>query len=462
MSKKLRKTGVIILAAGKGTRMQSQLPKVLHSVGGLPMVGHVLQTAATIQPEKILLVVGHGAAAVEKASKSINKNCQSVLQEHQYGTGHAVKETQQIISDTKTVFDDIFVLYGDTPLLPPEILTQMQAKRSNGADIVVLGFNAAIPGGYGRLVLGENNTDVEAIVEAKDATPAQLDIKICNSGVMCINGAILYDLVEKIDNKNAKGEYYLTDIIELARRDNKKCQVVICQEDDVLGVNSRKELAHAEAIFQQRRRSTLLESGVTMIDPQTVYLSHDTQIAPDVRIEPNVFFGVNVRVEAGSIIKGFSHLEGCHLGENTIIGPFARLRPGTLLAEGAKVGNFVEIKNADIAAYAKINHLSYIGDATIGTEANIGAGTITCNYDGFSKHKTTIGARAFIGSNSSLVAPVTIGTDSYIGSGSVITNDVSENSLALSRTKQVVKIGRATEIRNRLLQLKQSRLKKGN
>jgi bifunctional UDP-N-acetylglucosamine pyrophosphorylase / glucosamine-1-phosphate N-acetyltransferase len=451
MSPHSRKTAVVILAAGQGTRMCSGLPKVLHKIGGLPMIGHVIRTAQGLSPESINVIVGHQAEMVTRYVSSAAPQSNMILQEQTLGTGHAVQQTKSVLSG-KT-YDDIFVLYGDTPLIPAEILQEMQHRRMTGADVVVLGFEAQDPRGYGRLVLGENNT-VDAIVEAKDATEDQKRIKICNSGVMCIRGDILFELVDQIKNNNAKGEYYLTDIIALARETHKRCDVVLCAESDVLGVNSREELAVAETIFQNRKRQEALKAGVTMLSPETVYFSHDTHIAPDVLIEPNVFFGIGVYLESGVTIKAFSHLEGCSVAKDSVIGPFARLRPGTLIDENVKIGNFVEVKNTHLAKGAKVNHLSYIGDATVGEDVNIGAGTITCNYDGYKKHKTIIEDNAFIGSNSSLVAPVTIGKGSYVGSGSVVTEDIPEDSLAIARARQVNKVGRASVIRECLKQLK--------
>lgn len=447
MSIQLRKSAAIVLAAGKGTRMHSSLPKVLHPVGGLPMIGHVLHTAQSLSPESIQVVVGHQA---EKVEAYLPVGINTVSQEQQLGTGHAVAQVKPALA--QDTYDDIYILYGDTPLLRPHILAQMQQQRVVGAEVVVLGFEADVPGAYGRLILGEGGI-LEAIVEEKEATEAQKSIHTCNSGVMCVSGALLFQLVDKIGNDNAKGEYYLTDIVALARAMQKQCKVVLCDEDDVLGVNSRGELATAERVFQNRKRREALEKGVTMIAPETVYFAYDTNIAADVYIEPNVFFGPGVQVATGCVIKAFSHLEKCTLAAGVTIGPFARLRPGTHLEEGARIGNFVEIKNTHVGPDAKINHLSYIGDATVGAQANIGAGTITCNYDGQRKHKTTIAEGAFIGSNAALVAPVTVGQGSYVGSGSVITQDVPENSLAIARERQVTKVGRAAEIRARLQQI---------
>ena len=434
------KTSVVILAAGQGTRMNSDLPKVLHPVAGAALLHHAMRSAASLEPEHTVIVAGHGADQVKTCAEEHSPEAKTVLQLEQLGTAHAVLQARPEFQD----FDgDILVLYGDTPFIRPETLAKMTAARAT-ADVVVLGFNAADPGRYGRLVTTGNT--LKRIVEFKDASAKERAITLCNSGVMLAKASGLFDLLDQVGNDNAAGEYYLTDCIEMARQSGQSAQVVICDEAETLGVNSRHDLAAAEAAFQTRARKDLLENGVTMAAPDSVYLSYDTVIGRDSTIEQNVVFGPGASVESGALIRAFSHLEGCHVAKGAVVGPYARLRPGAELAEAAKVGNFVEIKNAEVGEGAKINHLSYVGDASIGAKANLGAGTITCNYDGVMKHRTDIGAGAFIGSNTMLVAPVRIGAQAMTGSGSVITEDVAEGDLALARAKQVNKPGLARKL----------------
>jgi len=434
------KTSVVILAAGQGTRMNSDLPKVLHPVAGAALLHHAMRSAASLEPEHTVIVAGHGADQVKTCAEEHSPEAKTVLQLEQLGTAHAVLQARPVLQD----FDgDILVLYGDTPFIRPETLAKMTAARAT-ADVVVLGFNAADPGRYGRLVTTGNT--LKRIVEFKDASAKERAITLCNSGVMLAEASGLFDLLDQVGNDNAAGEYYLTDCIEMARQSGQSAQVVICDEAETLGVNSRHDLAAAEAAFQTRARKDLLENGVTMAAPDSVYLSYDTVIGRDATIEQNVVFGPGASVESGALIRAFSHLEGCHVAKGAVVGPYARLRPGAELAEAAKVGNFVEIKNAEVGEGAKINHLSYVGDASIGAKANLGAGTITCNYDGVMKHRTDIGAGAFIGSNTMLVAPVRIGAQAMTGSGSVITEDVAEGDLALARAKQVNKPGLARKL----------------
>ncbi len=434
------KTSVVILAAGQGTRMNSDLPKVLHPVAGAALLHHAMRSAASLEPEHTVIVAGHGADQVKTCAEEHSPEAKTVLQLEQLGTAHAVLQARPELQD----FDgDILVLYGDTPFIRPETLAKMTAARAT-ADVVVLGFNAADPGRYGRLVTTGNT--LKRIVEFKDASAKERAITLCNSGVMLAKASGLFDLLDQVGNDNAAGEYYLTDCIEMARQSGQSAQVVICDQAETLGVNSRHDLAAAEAAFQTRARKDLLENGVTMAAPDSVYLSYDTVIGRDATIEQNVVFGPGASVESGALIRAFSHLEGCHVAKGAVVGPYARLRPGAELAEAAKVGNFVEIKNAEVGEGAKINHLSYVGDASIGAKANLGAGTITCNYDGVMKHRTDIGAGAFIGSNTMLVAPVRIGAQAMTGSGSVITEDVAEGDLALARAKQVNKPGLARKL----------------
>ncbi len=440
---------LIILAAGQGTRMQSDLPKVLHPLGGVPMIAHTMASGAAMEPERIAVVCGHGADLVRAAVAEIDPEAQVVIQEEQLGTGHAVKQAAPVLDG---VSGDAVVLYGDTPFIRPETLESMAEARSRGADIVVLGFMAEDPGRYGRLVTVEER--LLRIVEYKDATQGERAIRLCNSGVIMADAATLMRLVSEIGNANAAGEYYLTDIVGLGRTQGLNAEVVLCEEAETMGVNTRAELAQAEAAFQARMRAEALENGVTLTAPETVHFAQDTYLGRDATVEPYVVFGPGVTVETGATIRAFSHLEGCHVSRGAVVGPYARLRPGAELAEDVKVGNFVEVKNAQIAEGAKVNHLSYIGDAEIGRDANIGAGTITCNYDGVFKHRTVIGARAFIGSNTMLVAPVKVGPEAMTASGSVITSDVEAGALAVGRSRQVTKPGLAEKLMARLKALK--------
>ena len=433
-------TSVVILAAGQGKRMNSDLPKVLHPVAGAALLHHAMRSAASLEPEHTVIVAGHGADQVKASAEEHSPEAKTVLQDEQLGTGHAVLQARPELQDFE---GDLLVLYGDTPFIRPETLAKMAAARAT-ADLVVLGFNAADPGRYGRLITQGDSLD--RIVEFKDASPEERAVKLCNSGVMMAKASALFTLLDQISNDNAAGEYYLTDCIALARQSGQSAQVVICDEAETLGVNSRLDLAAAEAAFQARARHELLENGVTLAAPDSVYLSYDTVIGRDATIEQNVVFGPGASVESGALIRAFSHLEGCHVAKGAVVGPYARLRPGAELAEAAKVGNFVEIKNAEVGEGAKINHLSYVGDAAVGAKANLGAGTITCNYDGVMKHHTEIGAGAFIGSNTMLVAPVRIGAQAMTGSGSVITEDVDDGDLALARAKQVNKKGLAIKL----------------
>ena len=442
-------TAVCLLAAGKGTRMRSDLPKVLHKIADLPMLGHALNSAKSCAPSRAVIVTGHQADRVAEEAKKLSPDSVCVVQEPQHGTGHAVLQAKDALSD----FDgDVFILFADTPLIRPETLVAMAEARGTGAAVVVLGFEAATPGGYGRLIEGPNG--LEKIVEAKDASADELAVTLCNSGVMCVDSKTLFKLLDRVTNDNANGEYYLTDIVGLAREDGLPCAVVRCDEEETLGVNSRVDLAAGEAAFQQRARMAAMVSGVTLTDPDSVSFSHDTALGQDVIVEPNVVFGPGVTVESGATIRAFSHLEGCTVATGAIIGPYARLRPGAKIGEGARIGNFVEVKNATFASGAKANHLSYIGDASVGAKANIGAGTITCNYDGYLKHRTEIGADAFIGSNSALVAPVSVGSRATVAAGSVIVENVGEDDLSLARGRQVNKPGLAARLREALAQAK--------
>ena len=427
-----RKLLTIVLAAGKGTRMKSALPKVLHPVAGRSMLGHVLALADASETSALAVVIGPDMDNVRDAATSIAPSAQVFVQAKQQGTADAVLAAREAISQHD---GDVIVLYADTPLIEAETIGRLRTALEDGAGVAVLGFDAVDPTGYGRL-LTDNAGELAAIREEKDATDEERRVRLCNSGVMAFRGDGLLDRLGRIGCDNAKGEYYLTDMVAIARADGQRAVVVSCREDEVLGVNARDQLAAAEAIFQRRARAAAMANGVTLIAPDTVWFSFDTALGRDVLVEPNVVFGPGVTVEEGVQIKANSVLEGATVGKNARIGPFARLRPGAVLGEATHIGNFVEVKNTQVSKGAKANHLAYLGDGQVGPGANIGAGTIFCNYDGFFKHKTIIGAGAFVGSNSSLVAPVKIGDGAYVGSGSVITKDVAADALALERSEQ--------------------------
>jgi bifunctional UDP-N-acetylglucosamine pyrophosphorylase / glucosamine-1-phosphate N-acetyltransferase len=434
----------IILAAGKGTRMNSDRPKVLHRLAGASLLAHVLTAAKAAGLSRAAVVVGPGMDEVTAAGTALDAKLTTFVQAEQLGTADAVKAARGAVEE----FDGhVLVLYGDTPLLTPETLHQVRAELKSGADLVVIGFEAENPTGYGRLLLDDRG-GLAAIREEKDASPEERALTLCNSGIMAFrSGKTLLGLLGRIGNENAKKEFYLTDAVALARGDRLEARMVKSKAEEVLGVNSRAELAQAEAMMQQRLRAKAMAGGATLVAPDTVFLSHDTQIGKDVVIEPHVVIGERVVIEDGATIKSFCYMEKSRIGPGATVGPFARLRPGATLAKDAHIGNFVEIKQSEIGEGAKVNHLTYIGDASVGPRANIGAGTITCNYDGFDKHRTEIGAGAFIGSNSSLVAPVKIGEGAYIGSGSVISKDVSPDALALSRSPQEEREGWAAKVR---------------
>jgi bifunctional UDP-N-acetylglucosamine pyrophosphorylase/glucosamine-1-phosphate N-acetyltransferase len=432
----------IVLAAGEGTRMRSAMPKVLHGVGGKTLIAHVLGAATEAGGTEIAVVVGPGRDDVAAEARKMVPQAQVFEQSERLGTAHAVLAARKAIVGGA---DDIVVMFADTPLVRPETLTQLRAALAAGAAVAVLGFTPKDPAGYGRLVMQGN--DLAAIVEEKDATPAQRDIGFCNGGLMALAGQQALAILDKIGNGNAKGEYYLTDAVAIARGMGLKTIAIETGEDDVRGINTKAQLAEAEAVLQSRLRAQAMDAGVTLVAPETVFLSADTKLGRDVTVEPNVVFGPGVTVEDGAVIRAFSHLEGAHVGRGARVGPFARLRPGARLGVDVHIGNFVEVKQATIEDGAKANHLAYIGDARVGEGANIGAGTITCNYDGVDKHRTDIGRGAFIGTNSSLVAPVKIGDGAYIGSGSVVTEDVPADALSLERAEQVTKEGWAARFR---------------
>jgi bifunctional UDP-N-acetylglucosamine pyrophosphorylase / glucosamine-1-phosphate N-acetyltransferase len=436
----------IILAAGKGTRMKSQLPKVLHKLAGATLLAHVLNAAKAAGIDRTAVVVGPGMEEVGAAAGALAPKLQVFVQPEQQGTADAVKAARQAFEDFA---GHVLILYGDTPLLRPETLDGVQRELEAGADLVVIGFEADDPTGYGRLLLDDRG-GLEGIREEKDASDQERALTLCNSGIMAFRSSkTLLGLLGRIGSDNAKREFYLTDAVALARGDRLEARIVLSNSEEVLGVNSRAELAQAEAAMQRRLRAAIMANGATLVAPDTVFLSHDTRVGKDVFIEPHVVIGERVVIEDGATIKAFCHIEGARIGENAEVGPFARLRPGADLAKDAHIGNFVEIKQAEIAEGAKVNHLTYIGDASVGARANVGAGTITCNYDGFAKHRTEIGAGAFIGSNSSLVAPVKIGEGAYIGSGSVISKDVAPDALALTRAPQEERKGWAARARER-------------
>ncbi|AXC48312.1 bifunctional UDP-N-acetylglucosamine diphosphorylase/glucosamine-1-phosphate N-acetyltransferase GlmU [Paracoccus suum] len=441
---------VIILAAGQGSRMQSDLPKVLHRLGGVPLMGHAMATARSLEPVRMVLVAGHGADAVRRAAAKLDPEAEIALQPEQLGTGHAVAQALPLLDG---FHGRVLILYGDTPFIAPETLA---ALTSHSADVVVLGFEAADPGRYGRLVT-DGAGGLEAIVEWKDADPATRAIRLCNSGVLACEADLLRDLIARVGNDNAAGEYYLTDVPGLARAAGRSAAVVTCDEAETLGINTRAELAAAEAAFQARARAALMADGVTLTDPASVWLALDTVIGRDAIIGPNVVFGPGVTIESGAEVMPFCHLEGCHVSAGATVGPFARLRPGAELGPDVHVGNFVEVKNSQLAEGVKVGHLTYLGDAEIGAGTNIGAGTITCNYDGVAKHRTVIGARAFIGSDTMLVAPVSIGDGAMTGSGSTITQDVPAGALGLGRSRQVTKPGLGTRIMEALRARKEAR-----
>ena len=439
---------LIILAAGKGTRMQSELPKVLHKVAGAPMLIHAMRAGRALEPKRTIIVAGHGFEAVSAAASAEDPEVEIVRQEAQLGTGHAVDQARAALDD----FDGtVIVLYGDCPLIKPRTLEELTATLSTAA-VSVLGFEAENPARYGRLITDGDR--LKRIVEFKDATPAERAVRLCNSGVMAASAELLFDLLSEIDANNASGELYLTDVIGKAVGRGLSCTAIRCAERETLGVNSRVELMQAEKEFQTLRRAEALEDGISMPAPETVHFSYDTVIGRDAIIEQNVVFGPGVTVESGAQIRAFSHLEGAHVARGCVVGPYARLRPGAELAEDVKIGNFVEIKASTLDEGAKVNHLSYIGDAHIGARANIGAGTITCNYDGVMKHHTSIGEAAFIGSNTMLVAPITVGQDAMTASGSVITRDVPAGDLAIARSKQDNKAGFSVKLMNKLRALK--------
>lgn len=435
----------IVLAAGESSRMRSARPKVLHALAGRSMLAHVLRSLTDAGANRIVVVAGPEHEAVIAETKAIARDAEIAIQTEKLGTAHAVLAAREAIARG---YDELLVVFADTPLVRPQTFAKMRDALERGQNAVVaLGFKTAQPAGYGRLIL--ENGALKAIREDRDASEAEKDITTCNAGLMALDGNHALSLLSAIGNANTKKEYYLTDIVAVARARGLNVAAAIAAEDEVLGVNDRAQLAAAEAILQERLRANAMREGTTLIDPSSVTLAFDTVLGRDVIVEPHVVFGPGVSVGEGSLIRSFSYLEGAVVGENAIVGPFARLRPGADLARDVHIGNFVEVKASEVGAGAKINHLSYIGNARVGTKTNIGAGTVTCNYDGFAKYRTEIGAHAFIGSHSALVAPVKIGDGAYIGAGSVITQDVAPDALGLARAHPIEKPGWAKAFREK-------------
>ncbi len=439
----------VVLAAGEGTRMRSSLPKVLHPVAGQPLLAHVLNAAASGEGSQLAVLISSQHEAVDADAHQVRPDAQTFVQRERLGTAHAVLAAREAIARGA---DDLLIAFGDTPLISAETFARMRAPLRDGAALAVLGFHAADPTGYGRLVV--ENGKLVAIREQADASAEEREITLCNAGVMAFDGKKALAIIEKIGNANAKGEYYLTDAVGIVRELGLEAVVIETSEDEVRGINTKAQLAGAEAVMQARLRMQALEAGVTLIAPETVYLAADTKFGKDVTIEPFVVIGPGVSIDDGAVIHSFSHITQATIGKKVELGPYARLRPGTSLGDGVKIGNFVETKGSRLEAGVKVNHLSYVGDAHVGANSNLGAGTITCNYDGFLKHKTLIGEGAFIGTNTSLVAPVTIGKGAYIGSGSVITKDVPDDAMALERSEQSIREGGAARYRTAKLKEK--------
>jgi len=438
-----RRCIAVVLAAGEGTRMRSTRPKVLHQVAGRAMVAHVVAAVQAAGADAIALVVGPGRDDVAAVARELAPSAEVFVQTDRLGTAHAVLAARAAI---ERGYDDVLIAFADTPLIRSETFAGLRAAIADGAAVAALGFEAADPHGYGRLLAGAGG-ELVAIREHKDASEAERATTLCNAGLMALDGARALELLDAVGNQNAQKEYYLTDVVAGARERGLKAVHRTAPEDEVQGVNDRVQLAAVEAVAQRRLREAAMRAGATLVAPDTVHFSADTKLGRDVTVEPNVVFGPGVEIADNVTIRAFSHLEGARVDSGATIGPFARLRPGAKLEADAHIGNFVEIKASTIGKGAKVNHLAYIGDASVGAKSNIGAGVITCNYDGFGKYRTEIGEAAFVGTNSSLVAPVRIGAGAYIGSGSVITDDVEADALALGRGRQVQKAGWAAEFR---------------
>ena len=437
-----RSSLTVVLAAGEGTRMRSSLPKVLHPVAGQSLLAHVLDAAPHGAGASLAVVIGPDHRAVADEVARMRPDATTFVQRERLGTAHAVLAAREAIARGA---DDLLVVFGDTPLISAATFARLRAPLEKGAALAVLGFRAADPTGYGRLLMDGDR--LVAIREQADASAEERKITLCNAGVMAFDGRRALDIISKIGNANSKSEYYLVDAVTIVRQSGLEAVVIETSEDEVRGINTKAQLAEAEAVMQARLRKAALDAGVTLIAPETVYLAADTKFGNDVTIEPFVVIGPGVTIADGAVIHSFSHIVQSSIGKKAQVGPYARMRPGTSLGDGAKIGNFVETKAAILEAGVKVNHLSYIGDATVGANSNIGAGTITCNYDGFSKHKTMIGEGAFVGTNSSLVAPVKIGNGAYIGSGSVITKDVPDDAMAVERSPQNNREGGAKRYR---------------
>ena len=447
-----RSSLTVVLAAGEGTRMRSSLPKVLHPVAGQPLVAHVLNAAPHGADAALAVVVGPDHKAVADEVKRVRPDAATFVQAERLGTAHAVLAAREAITRGA---DDLLVAFGDTPLISAETFARLRAPLAKGAAVTVLGFQAADPTGYGRLLLEGGR--LVAIREHADATPEERKVTLCNAGVMAFDGRRALEILDRIGNQNSKGEFYLVDAVTIASDMELEAVVIETSEDEVRGINTKAQLAEAEAVMQARLRKAALDAGVTLIAPETVHLAADTTFGNDVTIEPYVVIGPGVTIADGAVIHSFSHIVQTTIGKKASIGPYARLRPGTALGDGVRIGNFVETKAATIEAGAKVNHLSYVGDAQVGANANLGAGTITCNYDGFFKHKTLIGEGAFVGTNSSLVAPVKIGKGAYVGSGSVITKDVPDDAMAVERNQQSNREGGAARYREMKMRAKKAK-----
>ena len=430
----------MILAAGKGTRMKSELHKVLHPIAGRPMIEHLLASAASLAPERQVVVAGHGREQLEKA---LGERATLAVQDPQLGTGHAVQQAEAALAGFA---GDVLILYGDVPFVSADTMRAMidRLHAGDAPAVVVLGFEPADALQYGRIVA--NDGAISGMIEYKDASAEQRAVRLCNSGLMAVRSDELFALLARVGNDNAQGEYYLPDIVNLALGDGRSCAVIVTADpDEVAGINSRAELAEAEGRWQAKRRRRAMDDGATLVAPETVWFAWDTEIGRDVMIEQNVVFGPGAKIADKVTIRAFSHIEGASIAPDVTIGPYARLRPGTVLESGVHIGNFVEIKNSHVMAGAKANHLTYLGDTDVGAGANIGAGTITCNYDGYFKYRTVIGERAFIGSNSALIAPIKIGADAIVAAGSAVSRDVADGELRLVRAEQLVKPGWADQ-----------------
>ncbi|WOH69612.1 bifunctional UDP-N-acetylglucosamine diphosphorylase/glucosamine-1-phosphate N-acetyltransferase GlmU [Bradyrhizobium sp. BWA-3-5] len=447
-----RSSLTVVLAAGEGTRMRSSRPKVLHEVAGRSLLANVLNAAPHGPGSALAVVIGPDHKAVAEEARRVRSDVATFVQAERLGTAHAVLAAREAIARGA---EDLVVAFGDTPLISAETFERLRAPLAKGAALAVLGFRAADPTGYGRLLL--ENGHLVAIREHADATEEERKVTLCNAGVMAFAGARALEVLDRIGNANSKSEYYLVDAVEIVREMGLEAVVIETSEDEVRGINNKAQLAEAEAVMQARLRKAALDAGVTLVAPETVYLAADTTFGSDVTIEPFVVIGPGVTIADGAVIHSFSHIVQSSIGKNALVGPYARMRPGTSLGDGAKIGNFVETKAATIEAGAKINHLSYVGDAHVGAKANLGAGTITCNYDGFFKHKTLIGEGAFVGTNTSLVAPVKIGNGAYIGSGSVITKDVPDDAMAVERSPQSNREGGAARYREMKLRGKEGK-----